>query len=112
MSNIESVEKKRSEIRKILKAANSHYVSVSFFKKDGSARVMTCNPKEIIGHIKEEISESAKKAVETRKLNHPHLLNVWDVHANSAKSINLDTVYEIKAGGKIYTYETERKNIA
>lgn len=110
MSNVDAIENKRIEIRQILKSANSQYVSVSFLKKDGSPRVMTCNMKEIIGHIKEEISESAQRAVETRKANNPHLLNVWDVHANSARSINLNTVYEVKAGGKIYTYDTEKKN--
>lgn len=104
-----NVEEKRQTIRKIIDTANTQFISVSFIKKDGSERVMNCHPTHIRAHIQEEISESAQRAVETRKANHPNLYNVWDVAANGARSINLDTVYRVKACGVEYLFDIDKE---
>lgn len=96
---------KREMIRNIIESANTQFVSVSFIKKDGSERQMNIHPTAIRGHIVgEAASESAQKAVATRKANHPELYNCWDVHANSARSINLDTTFQIKSKGIVYEF--------
>lgn len=99
---------KRMLVRGIIDAANSQFVSVSFIKKDGSTRVMNVQPFAIRSHIVgEAASESMQRAVATRKENHPNLYNCWDVQANSARSINLDTVFLIKAQGKVHNFPIE-----
>ncbi len=99
---------KRMMIRSIIESANTQFVSVSFVKKDGSHRVMNVHPTAIRSHIVgEAASESAQRAVATRKENHPELYNCWDVQANSARSINLDTTYLVKSKGVVYEFPLE-----
>ena len=96
---------KRKKIREIIEAANTQFVSVSFIKKDGTERTMNVHPTAIRPHILgEAASESAQKAVATRKANHPELYNCWDIQANSARSINLDTTYLVKSKGVNYEF--------
>lgn len=99
-------ETKRAEIRKIIDDAGSQFVTVAFVKKDKTERRMNIQPLAIRSHIVgEAASESAQRAVATRKENHPELYPCWDVKAEGIRSINLDTVFEVKKGKKVYTFE-------
>jgi hypothetical protein len=101
-------EEKRMQVRQIIESANTQFVTIAFVKKDGTQRRMNIQPHAIRAHIVgEAASESAQKAVQTRKENHPELYNCWDVKANGARSVNMDTVYEIKAQGKLFVFPLE-----
>lgn len=89
----------------LIASAKGRFCSVTFIKKDGSVRVMNIQPAAIKSHLKgDEASESAKRGVQTRKANHPNLLPVWDNGSQGIRSVNLDTVTEIKVDGEVYSY--------
>ena len=52
----------------------------------------------------DEASESAKKAVQTRKANNPNLFAVYDVQKHEIRSINLDTVYKLISKGNVWEF--------
>lgn len=97
---------KPAQIRALIETAGSRFVSVEFIKKDGTPRKMLVNPARLgavlrrDSHVK---SESHVRGAETRKVLNPHLLNVWDELAGGPRSINLDTLTQIKIDGVHYT---------
>lgn len=100
------VEAKRTFIKDIVAEANSSFVTIDFFKKDGTIRSMNIQHPSVQNHLVTEYkSESTKQAVETRKKNHPELMNTWDVQKHEIRSINLDTVFRVAAKGKVYEFE-------
>lgn len=95
----------RAEKRGLIEAERGRIVAVTFTKKDGSLRTMKVQPAALRSRVKgEAASEAARKAVETRAANNPHLLNVWDVEKGAPRSINLATVSRIAAGGEVHTF--------
>lgn len=104
---------KTAQIKSLIAASGSKLMSITFIKKDGSERVMTFNPKMVRAVKGNKASESAQKAVASRKVNNPNLINVMDqVAFNSGKpevacwrSINTDTVTQVKSGGEVLNYE-------
>jgi hypothetical protein len=98
-------DQKRAYITELLEEANSHFVTVEFTKKNGEERSMNIQQAALKFHVKgDEASESAKKAVETRKANHPELMAVYDVQKHEIRSINLDTTSIVRLGGKEYVF--------
>lgn len=103
---------KINQVKAILEANGSKLASVTFTKKDGSERTMQINLVSNKGVKGELASESAKKGVETRKQNHPELINVLDMQlrqkgvpeAGCRRSINAETVSKIVCGKKIYRF--------
>jgi len=94
---------KYRQIRAFIAQNGSRFMSISFKKKDGSNRTINFNPSAAKNRTKgETVSSSAQQAVETRKINNPNLLNVWEQNnpddVTKFRSINMDTVYQIKAG--------------
>lgn len=87
---------------------STHFVSVTFAKKDKTVRTITFNKKTKKG-VKglDSISESAKKALETSKQRHPNLIRVFDSQLAAKgtppnacwRMINTDTVTKIVADG-------------
>ena len=104
----EAEEKAAAELaekRNLIESAKGQFISVAFTKKDGSERVMRIQPAKLKFHVKgESASEAAKRAVETRKARHPHLLPVWDVEASAPRSVNLATISRITLKGHIHEY--------
>ena len=94
-------------MRALVASAKGQFCSVTFIKKDGSERLMNVQPAVIQKHIKDpdEVSEIDKQRTESRRANNPHLLPVWDVQKQAIRSVNLDTVTQIKVGGEVFTYE-------
>jgi len=93
------------EKKNLIDSANGQFCSVTFIKKDGTRRVMTIQPAKLKFEVKgDDASESAKQGAATRKANNPHLHNVWSVDAKAIRSVNLDTVEQIKVGGEVYAF--------
>ncbi len=80
---------------------------IKFTKQDGTERVMVCQLGVVHGLVDhaQGISDveagidspEARKwlAVQKRKENNPHLLNVWDVEKQAWRTVNLLTVTEV-----------------
>lgn len=96
------------EMKALVASAKGRFCSASFIKKDGSERVMNIQPARIAKAIKDpdEVRDIDKQRTEARRANNPHLLPVWDVHKQAIRSINLDTVFEIKVDGEVFEYGT------
>ncbi|MDW9491705.1 hypothetical protein [Sinorhizobium meliloti] len=96
---------KPAQIRALIETAGSRFISVEFVKKTGELRRMLVNPARLGAHLRRDIaikSESHVRGAETRKANNPHLLNVWDELAGAPRTINLDTLTQIKIDGVQY----------
>lgn len=95
-----NIEARRAAIKSILASAGSTIFAVTFFKKDGTRRVIQVQlpaiKKLLVG---EAASESAKQGVAARKENHPELFPVFDIANKGVRQINLDTVVEINLRG-------------
>lgn len=97
-------------IRNILKENSSSMMSITFNKKCGAVRKLQTNPKCKKGTVTSYKTESTKQAVATRKRNNPNMLSVIDMQVKrktkndsaSWRSVNLETVKEIKSRGKVY----------
>lgn len=101
-----TVEQKRTFIQNLLEEANSKFITVEFTKVDGSNRVMNIQQAALKFHLKgDEASDSAKKAVETRKKNNPNLMAVWDNQKQEVRSINLDKTHTVRFNGIEYNFE-------
>lgn len=102
-----NMAQKRDMARKaaIIASAGGRITSVTFTKKDGTRRVMKINPAKLRLHLKgKDASEAAREAAATRKERHPHLMPVWDIEADAARSVNLLTVSRIATGGRVYRF--------
>ena len=96
-----------SHKRDLILGNAGRFCGVTFVKKDGSARVMLIQPAALKFRVKgDDASPAARQAAETRAARHPHLLPVWDVVARAVRSVNLETVQRIAAGGNVYTFNT------
>ena len=105
MKMVMEVEKKREFIKNVINEANSHFCTVHFVKKNGEDRVMNIQYAAMKPRLKgDEASESAKKAVQTRKANNPNLFAVYDVQKHEIRSINLDTVYKLISKGNVWEF--------
>lgn len=95
------------EARKALIAsAKGRFCGVTFIKADGTLRRMNVQPAKLALHVKgDAATEAGQRATATRKARHPHLFPVWDVQAKAPRSINLETVKEIRTSGKAYVYQ-------
>lgn len=101
-----TTEEKREFVKQLLETANSNFITIEFIKKDKTNRVMNIQQAAMQYHVKgDEASESAKRAVETRKANHPELIPVYDVQKGEIRSVNLDSVHTVRSGGKTYNFK-------
>lgn len=102
MQNSLVLQRRRTQLKGLIETAGARFVRVDFVKKDGSLRKMIAAPKARTGLVGEAASESAKRAVETRKANNPNLVNIFDTRKKGWRSINLDTVYAVQVDGTRY----------
>jgi hypothetical protein len=103
---------KTTMIKSLIEKAGSQFVSITFTKKDDTERTIRFNPKyrRVLG---ERASESAKKAVATRKENNPNLLAVMDIDLRQKgtpelrcwRSINTEKVTRIAIAGTVFHVE-------
>ena len=73
-------------IMTVLKSADAE---ITFTKKDGTTRVMKCTLRE------DAITPYEKKTDRVKNVNE-NVLSVWDLEAGSWRSINKDTITDVK----------------
>lgn len=83
---------RRKQITSIINDNGGKFFTVKFHKVDGSIRKMNCR----IG-VKKWLKGGE---LSYRPEDKPNLRVVFDVQANDYRTINLDKVFYIKAGGK------------
>ena len=89
-------------IQSIIASQGSKICAIEFIKKNGYYRKMLVQAAVLPKHLKgDDASESAKKGAETRRLNHPELLNIWCMDHNACRSVNMDTVMRISGSGHV-----------
>lgn len=94
-----------AEKRALIASAKGRFCSVTFTKKDGTARTMKVQPATLRQHVKgSAASKAGQKATATRAARHPNLLPVWDVEAKAPRSVNLQTVSRIAVNGTVHEY--------
>ncbi|MEL7319741.1 MAG: hypothetical protein AAFN04_13995 [Pseudomonadota bacterium] len=89
----------------IILSQRGKFVSVTFIKRDGKPCRMRVQPATLKQHVEgEAATEAGQKAAETRRKHHPRLMPVWDIDAKAIRSVNLETVTRIAAGGQVHEY--------
>jgi len=83
-------------IRTILEAAKSTFVSITFTKANGEERQLTTNPKQI-----GEVLGTGTKC------NDPAVFRIVDVKLNQWRSFRAERVTSIKANGTTTTFTQE-----
>ena len=91
--------------RDLIASAGGRFCAVTFTKTDGSERTMQVQPATLQHHVKgDAATDAGKRATQTRKTRHPHLLPVWDAKAHAPRSVNLATVSRIAVDGVVHEY--------
>lgn len=91
--------------RDLIASAGGRFCAVTFTKADGTERTMQVQPATLQRHVKgDAATEAGKRAVQTRKARHPHLLPVWDAKAHAPRSVNLATISRIAVDGVVHEY--------
>ena len=100
------MDRNYEQMKALVRSAQGRFCSATFIKKDGTERVMNIQPARIKREIKDpkDVSAVDRQRTEARRSNNPHLLPVWDVTKQAIRSVNLDTVTEIKVDGEVYRY--------
>lgn len=73
-------------------ALRSGTADVTFIKKDGTKRVMKCT-------LQEDIAVPYDKKTDRTREGKDYILPVWDLEAGAWRSINMDTIEEVKIYG-------------
>ena len=93
MKKLKTVKITRQEVQDLInKIPFTAFFGATFVKKDGSVRKMNCNRSISTG-----LKNQRKQTTVTTSL-----INVYDVNAKGYRYVNLDTVTEIRANGKVY----------
>jgi len=91
--------------RDLIASAGGRFCAVTFTKADGTERTIQVQPATLQRHVKgDAATEAGKRAVQTRKARHPHLLPVWDAKAQAPRSVNLATISRIAVDGIVHEY--------
>ena len=85
-----------SNIRTILEAAKSSFVSITFLKADGSERQLTTNPKQI-----GIILGTGKPCKD------PSVFRIMDIKLNAWRSFRAERVVSVRANGVTTTFTQE-----
>jgi hypothetical protein len=92
---------KIEHIREILIGQGPKIVCVDWVKKDGTPRRSLIQTRagelRVLG---EAASEQAQRAAATRRNNHPHLFNTFDLDRGTFRSIDLRTVTRVQGDGQ------------
>lgn len=83
------LEHKRQYYTELLKSSDAE---VTFTKKDGSDRIMKCT-------LRESVAIPYEKKTERTREGKVNILPVWDLEADAWRSINIDTIKEVKFYG-------------
>lgn len=79
----------RDELTKALSEQNAE---ILFTKKDGSERVMKCT-------LRSGVAIPYEKKTDRTREGQPNILPVWDLEADGWRSVNIDTIKDVKYYG-------------
>lgn len=79
----------RAELTKALSEQNAE---ILFTKKDGTDRVMKCT-------LRSEVAIPYEKKTDRTREGKPNILPVWDLEADGWRSVNIETIKEVKYYG-------------
>ena len=79
----------RDNLTQVLRSGTA---DVTFIKKDGTKRIMKCT-------LQEEIAVPYEKKTDRTREGKENILPVWDLEAGAWRSINMDTIEEVKIYG-------------
>ena len=79
----------RAELTKALSEQNAE---ILFTKKDGSERVMKCT-------LRSGVAIPYEKKTDRTREGQPNILPVWDLEADGWRSVNIETIKEVKYYG-------------
>ena len=79
----------RAELTKALSEQNAE---ILFTKKDGSERVMKCT-------LRSGVAIPYEKKTDRTREGQPNILPVWDLEADGWRSVNIDTIKDVKFYG-------------
>jgi len=79
----------RAELTKALSEQNAE---VTFTKKDGTDRLMKCT-------LRADVAVPYEKKTERTREGVPNILPVWDLEADGWRSVNIETIKEVKYYG-------------
>ena len=86
----------RHHVEPLIKALNKRgeIFGVKFYKKDGSARAMTCR----LG-VSKGVTGRGKS---WGRAEYPNLVTVFDMSRDGFRTVNLDTVQSVTAKGQVF----------
>ena len=87
---MKTLETKIEMVRQLLSTVHGQFMTLTFTKKDGSERMMTCR----LG-VKKDLKGGANTVAHINKY-----LTVYDMVKHAYRNVNLETVTRIKAGGQ------------
>lgn len=91
---------RRDQINGLIDSAGSTFLAIEFIKDDGTLRTIQVQlPVAKFKVVGDEAAEHRQRAVATRKVNNPHLRNLWDVSRKGFRSVNLDRVLSVTVRG-------------
>ncbi|WP_028955719.1 hypothetical protein [Sulfitobacter sp. 20_GPM-1509m] len=94
-----------AEKRDLIASAGGRFCAVTFTKADGTERTMQVQPATLQHHLKgDDATDAGKRAKQTRKARHPHLLPVRDAKARAPRFVNLATISRIAVDGVVHEY--------
>lgn len=96
--------KRYQVIEALLPDNRPEFAHVTFIKADGTERKMTINRAAMKGKLAKNPDPVKKRAAETSRVINPHLLTVYDVDAKDIRYVNMDSVKEIRAFGKVWEF--------
>jgi hypothetical protein len=96
------IAKKRAFIRGVLDAHAGQFFTATFIKGSGEVRVMNGRT-GVKKHLKGGVSTVADKE---------HLYSCYDTVAEAYRCFTLDTVTQIKIGGKVLEFVTDSSAVA
>jgi hypothetical protein len=92
----------QEHIREHIASCGSKIGAVVFIKKDHTVRKLLFQQAAMAPRIKN--TERGIKASAARAVSNPNLMIVYDIAKHDFRSVNLDTVLSVKAGGKVTRY--------
>lgn len=84
----------QKQISDLLRSQNGRFVSVTFYKKDGTKRLLN-GRLNVQKHLRGGSSTTAHVA---------NLVTIWDRQKLAYRSVNLETVELVRAGGNEYEF--------
>jgi hypothetical protein len=79
----------RAELTASLRARDAE---ITFTKKDGTERIMKCTLREDVAIPYEKKTDRTREGIE-------NILPVWDLEANGWRSVNIETIKDVKYYG-------------